>query len=370
MKTILLGVALIFFIGSAVGQCVVPYYDVTNQFYAFDKGETHFLDPSIPTSFKVGKNYVAYINSNNSRVRLYYAGKVYTVCENSADYWATDNWFVYKNFSSLGVLYNNQLKAIDNMVLSNYWIGDSILAWLTINNEVKVFYNGQARIIDYFTVGARTNRAGDVVANARMGTNIFAYVDQASMFKVFYQGEIKQLETYTPNFYITGKDMVAYIDNSNNWKFFDKGQSYETHTFGTTRTWMGEGFFAYNTISKQLAVWYNGEEAVLAQDVPKSVTVQRNMIAFTDKSNNFYVWSNGALELLERFQPLSVKAYRNLVVYQDLDGRLKGYYYGKQINVSDQIVTTYELYNETVIYSLVRGETTIWCNGQSQTVTQ
>jgi hypothetical protein len=361
---------LVFFSAWVTAQCVVPYNDVMGQLYAYDNGETHFVEPSQPTSFKVGKNYFAYINQNNSRLRLYYAGKTYTVCENAADYWATDNWFVYKNFGSLGVLYGNQLKAIDNMVLSNYWIGDSILAWLTINNEVKVFYDGQARIIDYFSIGARTNRAGETVANARMGINTFAYVDQSGVFKVFAGGEIKQLETYTPSFFIAGKDMVAYIDYSNNWKFYDKGETYETHTYGVTRFWMGEGFFAYNTISKQLAVWYNGEEKILAQDVAKNVTVQRNMIAFTDKSNNFYVWSNGNLELLERYQPLSVKVYRNLVVYQDQDGRLKGYYYGKQINISDQIVSSYELYNETVIYSLIRGETTIWCNNKSQTISQ
>ena len=126
----------------SLGQCVVPYSDISNQLYAFDNGETHFLEPSPPTSIKVGKNYVSYINGNNSRLRLYYAGKNYVVCENAAESWATDNWFVYKNFSQLGVLYKNELKTLDKMVLGEYWVGDSIISWVTTFNEVKVFYEG------------------------------------------------------------------------------------------------------------------------------------------------------------------------------------------------------------------------------------
>ena len=94
------------------------------------------------------------------------------------------------------------------------------------------------------------------------------------------------------------------------------------------------------------------------------------MIAFTDKSDNFYIWYKGKTELIERFHPLSVKAYRDLVVYQDLDGRLKGYLNGKQVQVSDQIVTSYELYNQTVSYSLQPGDHTFWCLGQSTTITE
>lgn len=355
---------------SAYSQCVVPYYDITSQLYAYDNGETHFLEPSLPASVKVGKNYVAYINGNSSRLRLYYGSKNYVVCENAAEFWATDNWFVYKNYGLLGVLYKNELKPLDKMVMGEYWIGDSIISWVSNFNEIKMFYEGQIRSIEAFNIQQKRDGSDYVYSNAKMSDNIFAYVDQSNVFKVFYHGQVIQLETFEPTMYIPGRDMVLYVDNINNLKVFCKGQTYETNINGITNYWLGEGFFVYYTLGGQLAVWKDGEEKILAQDRPKDLIVQRNMIAFTDKSNNFYIWYNDKLELVERFQPKTVQAYRNFVVYQDQDGRLKGYYYGKQINVSDQIVSKYNLYNETVVYSLIRGETTIWCNEKSQTINQ
>jgi hypothetical protein len=357
-------------VGEAGAQCMAPMWDLTKQFYVYDNGERKFIEPLAPASVKTGKNYVAFINNESSRLRLYYAGKTYTVCENAADYWATDNWFVWKNYSNLGVLYNNELKSLDKLVLGEYWIGDSIISWMTTFNELKVFYRGETQTIEGLPIQQKTDAAGNVTSNAKMGDNLFAYVDGSNQFKVFYNGVISVLESYEPTMYMVDRDFVVYLDNTNNFKFFSKGKSYETTINSINRYWTGEGFLVYYTFGRQLAVWYDGEEHTLAQDRPKELLVQQNMIAFTDKSDNFYVWYKGKAELVERFHPLSVKAYRDLVVYQDLDGRLKGYMYGKQVQVSDQIVSSYELYNLTVSYSLQPGDHTFWCNGQSTTVVE
>jgi hypothetical protein len=365
----LLAILTLFYCHQAWGQCTATYTDLSNQFFAFDNGEGKFLEPSPPTSVKVGRNYVAYVNGQNSRLRLYYGNKTYTVCENAADYWATDNWFVWKNYGLLGVLYNNELKPLDKMVMGEYWVGDSIISWMTTFNELKVFYGGEMKSIEAFPIQQKPNTDGTTTySNAKMGDNIFAYVDASGIFKVFYNGTVTQVESYEPVLYLVDRDIVAYIDNSGNFKFFYKGQTYETTINNIHKYWTGEGFFAYYNIQHELAVWSNGEEQIIAQDRPKEILITQNVIAYTDKSNNFFVWYNGNAELLERFQPLSVKAYRNLVVYQDQDGRLKGYYFGKQVQISDQIVTSYSLYNETVVYSLIRGESSFWCQGKTTTI--
>jgi len=195
-------------------------------------------------------------------------------------------------------------------------------------------------------------------------------MDGSSQFKVFYNGEVITLESYEPTMYMVDRDLVVYLDNMNNFKFFSKGKSYETSLNSLTKYWTGEGYFVYYTLGRQLAVWYEGEEQIIAEDRPKDLLIVQNVIAYTDKSNNFYVWYKGKAELLERFQPLSVKAYRDFVVYQDQDGRLKGYLFGKQVQISDQIVTDYKLYNETVEYSLQPGDHTFWCRGQSTTISE
>lgn len=366
----LLVVFVLFASANAGAQCIAPYWDLAKQFYVYDNGEKQFIEPVAPSSVKTGRNYVAFINGQASRLRLYYAGKTYNVVENNADYWATDNWFVWKNFGSLGVLYKNELKSLDNLVLSEYWISDSIISWITTFNELKVFYNGNMQVIEPMPLLQKTKADGTTASSLKMGDNIMAYVDGSSQFKVFYNGQVTTLESYEPNMYLVDRDIVVYLDYLNNFKFFYKGQSFETSLTNINRYWTGEGYFVYYTIGRQLAVWYNGEEQIIAQDRPKDQLIVQNVIAYTDKSNNFYVWYKGKTELLERFQPLSVKAYRDFVVYQDLDGRLKGYLFGKQVQVSDQIVNSYELYNETVEYSLQPGDHTFWCRGQSTTITE
>lgn len=354
----------------AGAQCMAPYWDLSKQFYVYDNGEKQFIEPLAPASVKTGRNYVAFINNESSRLRIYYAGKTYTVCENAVDYWATDNWFVWKNFSGLGVLYKNQLKYLDNLVQSDFWYGDSIITWVTTFNEIKAFYGGQTQTIEPLPIQQKTKADGSTYSNAKMGDNIFAYVDGSNQFKAFYNGQVTILESYEPSMYLVDRDLVVYLDYMNNFKFFSKGKSYETTLTSLSRYWTGEGFFVYYTLGKELAVWYEGEEQILAQDRPKDMLIVQNMIAYTDKSNNFYVWYKGKVELLEKFQPLSVKAYRDLVVYQDQDGRLKGYLFGQPVQISDQIVTDYTLYNETVEYSLQPGDHTFWCRGQSTTITE
>lgn len=354
----------------AGAQCMAPFWDLTKQFYVYDNSEKKYIEPLAPASVKTGRNYVAFINNESSRLRLYYAGKTYTVCENNADYYATDNWFVWKNFGLLGVLYKNELKTLDKLALTEYWVGDSIISWVTNFNELKVFYSGESQVIEALPIQQKTDAAGNVTSNLKMGDNIMAYVDGSNQFKVFYNGTVVTLESYEPSMYMVDRDLVVYLDNTNNFKFFSKGKSYETSINSINRYWTGEGYFVYYTLGRQLAVWYEGEEQTLAQDRPKELLIQQNMIAFTDKSDNFYVWYKGKTELLERFHPLSVKAYRDVVVYQDLDGRLKGYLFGKPVQVSDQIVNGYELYNETVAYSLQPGDHTFWCRGQSTTITE
>ena len=76
---------------------------------------------------------------------------------------------------------------------------------------------------------------------------------------------------------------------------------------------------------------------------------------------------NGKTYWLERYIPLSYKIDNDIVVYQDLDGRLKAFYYGEQVEVSDQIANNYELFNEAVRYSLQPYETKIWCNKKTYT---
>ncbi len=354
-KTISLFILVLVFLQNGKAQCVAPFSDLNGQLFVYDNDETHFLEAVPVLNMKVGKQALAYI-SNANRLRLYYSGKTYTIAENNADYYMTDNWFLFKNFSYIGVLYNNEIKTLDKLADSDLWFGDSLIVWTSTLNETKVFYNGQISRLEAWQINTES---------ARIGDNIFAYNDVSGNFKVFYHGELKTIESYIPAFFRVDRDIVVYADYNGNFKFYYHGQSIETSMPLMPEYWTGEDFFAYYNMQGQLMVWYKGEEQTVLQDRPKDITIKENIIAFTDKGNNFYVWSKGKLMLMERFMPPSYKVDNDIVVYQDQDKRLKAYYFGKKINVSDQIATNFNLYNYTVTYSLIQGETSIWCDGKT-----
>jgi hypothetical protein len=64
---------------------------------------------------------------------------------------------------------------------------------------------------------------------------------------------------------------------------------------------------------------------------------------------------------------LSYQIDNDIIVYQDLNSRLKAFYFGEQMQVSDQMVNKYQLWNEAVTYSIQPYQTKVWCNKQTFT---
>lgn len=339
-------------------DCISYYFNQFNQFFIYENGITTFAEPVKPKSVKAGRHSLAYIN-NVDRLRLYYGGKIYTVIENNCDYYMTDNWFVYKNYGQIGVLYNNKIQVLDRLAQDTmFLVSDSLIVWTNTTNTQQVFYNGTVQQLEQWPVSA-----------AKIGDNILAYVDEIGNFKAFYKGERKTLEGYTPNNFLVNRDLIVYEDYYNSYKFYYKGNIYESAIPAQKNNyWLGECFFAYINLQGQLKVWYEGEEMTICQDRPKEFTIKENMIVFTDKGNNFWCWYKGKLTMLEKFQPSDYEVDNDFLVYKDLYGFLKGFYFGKKVNVSDQIPNSYMLNNYTVAYTVAEGETRFWCNGSIESV--
>lgn len=354
----------------AQSQCIAPVNDLTNQQFVWDNGNRVFLEALQPKTIVTGKDYLAYVNFNGSRTKLYYGGKTYNLCDNEAAIYRTDNWFLYKNFTNIVVLYNGKMTSLDRLANNEFWYADSLIVWNGTLGQVRYFYNGVNEQLEAFPL-QDVNPGDDVhVSNGKIADNLFAYVDQSNNFKVFYHGQKITLETYAPQSYVVDRDMVMYLDYNSNFKFFYKGESIETSINNITNYWTGERFLAYYNLQGQLTVWYNGEEKTLAQDRPKSLLVKENMIAFVDQGNHFWVWYNGELTMLDSNPVSNYKIDNDILVYQDQYGRLQGYYFGQPIAISDQIVSSYNLFNETITYQLVRGEIKVWCKGKTDTFIQ
>ncbi|MDB5281366.1 MAG: hypothetical protein JWO06_441 [Bacteroidota bacterium] len=338
----------------ANSQCLATFQDIKNFAYVFDAGESKFLEGLPLLSYKIGRNNIMAYIAANGRLKCYYKGTIYPVTDNTANYYMTDNWFLYQNFNIVKVLYGDKFKTLESFFVpdqDSVYYSDSIIVWNNGHGELNAFYDGQTQLLER-----------QDIRRAKIGPNLFAYMDASNAFKVFYHGQLQTLETYEPSNYIVSQDMLMYIDQYNNLKFFHDGVIDETSTIAPTEYRVGKDFAVYISNLKQLVVYYKGEETVLMEDRPLRYLVRKNMLVYTDKGNNFWAWYKGKKYWLERFLPLSYKVDNDIVVYQDLDGRLKALYYGEQVNVSDQIVTAYNLFNEAVTYSLEPYETKVWCN--------
>lgn len=350
---------IVFTINKAHTQCMAPFQDFNNFVYVFDAGTSNYIENLPIRSYKVGRsNIFAYIATNN-RLKVYYKGKVYTVNDNTPNYYMTDNWMLYQNFNQIKVLYENEFRQIESFFrpdLDSLYYSDSLIVWSNAMGELNVFYQGKTDIIE------RTE-----IKRAKIGDNIFAYIDLNGNFKVYYHGEIITLETYEPTNFEVNRDIIYYIDYYGNMKYFDAGEPRETQMPAIREYWTGEGFVAYISLLRQLIVYHKGNETTLLEDRPQKLLIKENIIAYTDKGRNFWCWYKGKKYWLERYEPLSMVIDNDILVYQDIDGRLKAFYYGEQVEVSDQIVNKYTLYNEAVTYSLQPFETKVWCNKRTYT---
>lgn len=340
-------------------QYVATYKDIMDLVYVFDDGTSRLLEPLPLKNYKVGKRAMLY-SSPQGRLRAFYKGEQYSLMDITPDYFVTDNWVGFYNFGSLNILYEDKFRQLDGLALPTYWVSDSLVVWESNLNDTRVFYEGNDFVIEQWAIPSE---------NAKIADNIFAYVDRAGNFKAFYHGEVIMLEGFTPESFRVDRDIIMYKDFIGNFKVYSKGNFYETNIPYRESYETGEGFFVFYDQQNRLNIWYDGEMNILSQSRPKELLVKENIVAFTDQGNNFYAWYKGKMEMLERFQPLSMKADNDLLVYQEQYGRLMGYYYGKNVPVSSNIVRgdNYSVYNEVVVYSLVRGETSIWCKGKTYT---
>lgn len=348
-------------------QCVAPFQDINNFVYLFDAGQSNYIENLPVTNMKVGRAGMAAYTPQNGRLKMYYKGKTYTINDNSPNYYMTDNFFLYQNYNQVKVFYGNEFKSLENFFrpdIDSLYYGDSLIAWTNTLGELNIFYEGETHLME------RTE-----ITRAKAGDNMFAYVDRNGNFKVYYHGQLQTLETYEPRNFLVNRDMMVYVDWYGNLKYFHDGIVSETAIPAPAEYWAGEGFAAYISQLKQLVVYYKGEETILMNDRPLDLTIKENIIEYTDKGKNFWCWYKGKKYWLERYIPLSVKVDNDIIVYQDLDFRLRAFYYGEQVQVSDQMVRKatdakeeiYKLYNEAITYSIMPYQTKVWCNKKTYT---
>ncbi len=348
------------------GQCITAFEDTRgaewDYFFIYDDGNIIKQEHQKIESFKVGGNYVAYVDYQSS-FKIYIDGSTYKLQEFAPEsYYATDQILVFINtgehvyvfdgrkvhylgristdeglnrlaFGDNVVAFNDYLNSFilfndgfvttfDNRSIYEFGANENIVTYVDPDYELKMFYNGESRVLEQ----------GTSTQSFKVHRNIVAYVDFVGDFKIFINGATQTLENIAPLSYEAGENMVAYIsDSDRRFKVFSENKLYE-----------------------------------LLEIPPTFYKVQDNMLVYTDNFNHFYVFSKGKTEKLASYTPESFQIDRDIVVFPDLDNKLMGYIDGRFQQVSQGIMSHYELNNKAVFYYSVPSSPKVFCNGDTR----
>lgn len=288
MKKILFTFFLLVAVLASFAQDGLGYfYDYNHRFNVFDKGNTHQLEVGTVDSIKVGNDYLAYIDKQ-SNLKVYRNGETKIIEEVApAILVATAHALVYKMEQRLMIYQNGEKKQLASWV-DRFFAGDSIVTWQVLPGlDIMAYQNGEIK-----TVEAAVSTK--VIKGGRAGKNIFAYTDLNNNFKIYYNGEVHETEASDIRNYKCGRGIVAYIDRFNS-------------TFN---------------------VYNQGDIKIITNTLPKKYTVSDNVISYFDSENNFMVYYNGESTKLESYEPTFYQAKDNVIVYY-YKPELKVFYEGK-----------------------------------------
>jgi len=317
MKKDLFLILFVAFLGTEMqAQKISAYVNFRDYFIVFDDGRTDVLEVMPPQSYKIGPNYLAYID-NVGNLKVYYKGKVETLDPGVIlSYEAGDDYLIFEKYQQIKVWHNGVLTNLGNNITA--WKGsDSIVAFYDANyKEFHIFYHDQ------------TYNLGDglveiPITDFEVGNNIFAFIDKYQFtFTVFYKGDYIDLSTVINRVdFKVNADIVAYTDDeTNTFKAFFKGDIYDLETLPPVSYKVGHGTVAYVNQNQEFIVFYNGDKYNVLNYVPEYFDVKDSLVAFNNQGflNVFY---NGVTTELTRYIPPSIEWDWSTVAY--LDDNLK-----------------------------------------------
>lgn len=211
-----------YFLGDDI---VVWFDDVEKKLKAYYEKDIFELDDALTTgkvdNVFIGKNIAAYVDSR-SYMNIFYNGEIISIdyadriksLKVGRDIVA----YVEEPVNNFRVCYYGELLELENFEPKSYKPGDGFLAYVDINNYLKVFSNYDVEIISF-----------DNPDFYEVNDKILVFGVQ-NYFKVYYDGKIYTLENYIPNQYKFQNNVICYIDQLGNLKYFD-GNKVETISY-------------------------------------------------------------------------------------------------------------------------------------------
>jgi len=350
---------MLFILGSGLkAQNLNAYSDIRNYFYIFDNGGLVEAEYNPVTSPKVGGNSVAYVD-NSSNFKIYYNGTSNIEADNKPDaFFETDNLVVYDFNKRLSVFDRGQTTTLCYQH-GKFAVGDSIVIFYdTISFTLKVYKDGVVKEAEglYDKAPPLSMKAGD---------NVAAYVNYNNYFRVYYGDKAYELETNPPSKYKVGCNTVAYVDGATqNFKVFYKGNTLQLETFPPASFKVGDDLVAYVDNQGNFKVFYMGELTTVSTYEPQYYDAEDHVVIYGD-AQNFNAFYQGVSTKLETYKPDSYQLDFNSIAYKDRFNHIRFFSEGSFRDVSNQIINTYQLTRNVLMYQTDIESMHFYCNGKN-----
>lgn len=320
---------LLFFVIAATAfaqEGVGYYYDYYDHLYVFDHGNTIQVESNKVDSLMGGDDYMAYIDQR-SDLRVYYDGYVNTLEEEVPSVMiATAHNLVYKMQNRLMIVEKGVKKKLDNWV-GDFSVGDSIIVWQSQPSlDIMAYQNGEIKTIEAAV-------ALKVINSQKTGKSLFAYSDLNNEFKIYDQGQIFDTKSSNIRSFKCGRGVVAYIDRFNNaFNIYSNGSINTVATQMPQKYFVTEDMVSYLDYESNFMIYYNNVATKIESFEPQLYQAKENVLLFFYQPEMRIVYG-GAVYTLEKFFDVDRAAQVilgiNSALYIDNSMRAKYFYKGQ-----------------------------------------
>lgn len=336
-------------------QLTAAYTDSREQFFVLDGSEIDHIEYQQIRSFKVGVDFLVYVDALENLV-AYYGGKKDTVEKyHVSNYFVSGRLLVYSMGKQL-VVYDLGKKQRLSFSAESYFVGDSIVAFYDQGLQLlKAYYKGGVYEIEDGITGIpfKTMLAGD---------NIVAYVDNANYLKIFYHGSLFE-QAYLPMSFLVGANLVAYVESIGGFKVYYLGDEYEMETLSPNSYKVGDNMLAYIDQSGNFKIFDKGTVAEVSTFPPDFYKVKGNIVIFAE-DQIFKCYYNGEIYTLENFVPDFFELEESILVYRGMQGELKVFYKGDVQTISIESTSDLRVFRSAVSFTLGKNKNLIFSQGE------
>jgi hypothetical protein len=335
----------------AIAQGLSAFVNSRDEFYAFDNGTFKMLHHLPPQQFKVGYHHIAFVD-HKGQLHVYSEGEVHDLKMSAPDeYHPMHCFLLIESNQTLTIFQDGKKKPLVFNLRHDYSFSDTMIAFVDYGGDFHILENRQVHEISRFPP-----------KHLKAGPNNVAFTDQSNAFKYYLGGATYDIFYELPNYLLTETDLW-YENRAGELLVFD-GQLYTT---GVDRFAFGAALnnaFLYQGIADGLTyIYHRNRSEQLLHPGESIMKVGENMIAINGLNDQFKIWYRGEVHVLENFIPDNFKIARDMIVYTDYDGSLKAMINGTQVNVTDEVVSSYLIHGKVIQFVGGTGREVLFYDG-------